>query len=94
MSALVQVLAIKPLSNAGNLRAFASVKLGDIIIHDCRVVQQPGQRAWVSLPQCEYTRDSEKKYAAIVELSDTLKRELSHVVLTAWEQERMSDAGR
>ena len=40
----IEVLALRPLPHAGNLKAFASVRVGDVIVHDCRVVQQPNQR--------------------------------------------------
>ena len=86
MSAAVEILAVRPLTNAGNFRAFASVRIGEVMIHDFRIVQQPGQRAWVSPPQREYEKDGQKKYAAIVELSDALKREVSRVVLAAGER--------
>lgn len=82
----IEVLAIKPLQTAGNLRAFASIRIAGITVHDCRVVQQPGQRPWVSLPQREYVKDGQKKYSAIVELSDSLKREAERAILAAWEQ--------
>jgi DNA-binding cell septation regulator SpoVG len=83
----VEVLAIKPLSNKGSLRAFVSVRLGGVVIHDCRVVQRFGQKAWVSLPQKEFTtKAGEKKYAPIVELSDHLKKQVNEAVLIAWER--------
>jgi DNA-binding cell septation regulator SpoVG len=83
----VEVVAIKPLSNKGSLSAFASVRLGGVTIHDCMVVQQFGQKAWVSLPQKEYTtRAGEKKYAPVIELSDNLKKQVNEAVLTAWER--------
>ena len=85
-NAHVEVVSIKPLAVTGPLRAFASVRLGGVIIHDCRIVQQPGQKAWVSLPQREYLHDGQKKYVAIVELSESLKRELSQIVLSTWER--------
>ena len=87
MGASIDVVAIKPLTKAGNLKAFASVRLGGVTIHDCRIVQQPGQRPWVSLPQREYEKDGQKKYSAIIELTEPLKREVCRMVLAAWERE-------
>lgn len=86
MSTLIEVIAIRPVPN-GNLRAFVSVRVGDITIHDCRIVQQPGQRPWVSLPQQEYTtRDGERKFSTVIELTEPLRREVSRAVLAAWEK--------
>jgi hypothetical protein len=36
----------------GSLKAMASVRIGPSpVVHKCRVIQQPGPRAWVSMPQ-------------------------------------------
>ena len=51
MTAPVQVIEIRRLDGSGNLKAFAKVKLGSVIIHGCHVIQQPGQKAWLALPQ-------------------------------------------
>jgi DNA-binding cell septation regulator SpoVG len=84
----VEVIGLKPLNNKGNLKAFASIRLGGVTIHDCRIVQQFGQKAWVSLPQKEYTtKAGEKKYAPVVELNDNLKKQVCDAVLKAWERE-------
>jgi DNA-binding cell septation regulator SpoVG len=80
----IEIVALKPLDR-GNLKAFASVRLGGVVVHDLRVVQQPGQRPWVSLPQREYEKDGQKKFTPIVELTEPLKREVSRLVLAAWE---------
>lgn len=56
--------------NKGNLKAFFSVLIAKKMwIHGCRLVQQPGQQPWASLPQNEYTdKEGKKKYSAVVEL--------------------------
>jgi len=74
--------------NKGNLLGFASVRVGQLIINDCRVVQQPGQDAWVSLPQNSYVnKDGETKYAPIVECPKEWKEAIQEAVLTAWENQ-------
>jgi DNA-binding cell septation regulator SpoVG len=83
----IEVLAIKPIQNTRNLRAFASVRIGDITIHDLRIIQQEKQKAWVSLPQREYVNsDGQRRFSAVIEVSEELKRVVSDAVLTAWEQ--------
>jgi DNA-binding cell septation regulator SpoVG len=82
----IEVIAISPLANAGNLKAVVSVRLGGVIIHDCKIIQQPNQHAWVSLPQREYQQDGERKYKAVVEMTEPLRRELSRIVLATWER--------
>jgi DNA-binding cell septation regulator SpoVG len=71
----------------GNLRAFVDIQLGQsVVIHGFRVIQQPGQKAWVSPPQREYVgADGKPRYASIVELSGELKRAVEQAILLAWE---------
>lgn len=45
----ITVSKITPL-NQGNLKAFANIRLGEVMtINGCRIIQQPGQRAYVAL---------------------------------------------
>jgi DNA-binding cell septation regulator SpoVG len=81
-----RVVGIKPTNGKGNLKAFASVKLSDdITIHEWRVIQQPGQRAWVSSPQREWTDAAGKRrFAPVCEPSKDLAEEITRLVLEAW----------
>jgi DNA-binding cell septation regulator SpoVG len=45
------VARIRPVTNRGNLHAFLDVRIGQLILCSLRIIQQPGQRPWVSLPQ-------------------------------------------
>jgi DNA-binding cell septation regulator SpoVG len=51
----VEVVDIR-LFPIGNLKALATVKVGCFRLHGWRIMQQPNQRAWVSVPQ-EQDRD-------------------------------------
>jgi len=78
----VTVKELRRLPGGGNLRAFAIVEVGPWIVRGCRVVQQPGQRAFVSLPQ-ESTTDG--RYFPIVQTQDRgLKEAIQRAVLAAW----------
>jgi DNA-binding cell septation regulator SpoVG len=72
----------------GTLRAFVTVTLaGKLRIHSVRIVQQPGQAAWVSMPQNEVKSQEggKSKYYPTVEVTDeNLKRQISEAVLAAW----------
>jgi len=81
----IEVLEIKKVSNAGKLRAFAKLKLGEIICCDFRVIQQEGQKAWVSVPQLGWTgTDGKVRYKNMVELPEKLKSEVFKAILAAW----------
>ena len=77
---------IKRLNGTGNLRAFVSVTINDkLTIHSCRIIQQPGQAAWVSLPQREWsTPQGEKRFAPLIELPERVKNAIQETVLNIW----------
>ncbi len=82
----IRVLKIKKIEK-GALQAFVDVEIGQVQIKGFRVVKQPDQSAWVSVPQTEYVKNGEKRYANLIELPDDLKRKVQDAVLAAWERE-------
>ena len=67
----ITVENIRKLDGSGNLKAFVSVNIGGkLTIHSCRIIQQPGQKAWVALPQREWTTQQGEKLAPLIELPD------------------------
>lgn len=70
-------------ANKGNVKAFASVKLGETLtIHSVKVVQQPGQRAYVRLPENEQNG----RYFPVVSADDQRFQDaLQEKVLAAWQ---------
>lgn len=84
----IEVVALKPVTFAGNVKCYVSFRLAGVTIHNARILQQPGKQPWVAMPQTQYvTKAGEKKYAPVVELSEPLRREVSRVVLAQWERE-------
>ena len=81
----VKMLTLTPTHKAGTVKAFASIQIADALeIRDLKLIQQEGQRAWVSLP--DHQRSDGKGYAPIVKcLDDRLKAEIDKVVLDAWQ---------
>lgn len=81
----ISVTKVTPINNQGNLKAFASVKLGDVLtIHDCRVIQQPGQKAFVSLPQRKDEKTG-KYYYIVYPENEQFKEAVQEKVLGAWQ---------
>jgi DNA-binding cell septation regulator SpoVG len=80
---MVTIESIKPITGAGNLRAFATINVGGRVrISDVRVIQQPNQEAWVSMPSRAYEKDGQRKWSPTVEILDeALKKEIVDVVL-------------
>jgi DNA-binding cell septation regulator SpoVG len=80
---MIKVESIKPISNAGNLRAFCNVSISDKVqINDVRIIQQPNARPWVSMPSRAFEKDGVRKWAPMVEILDEdLKGEVETAVL-------------
>jgi DNA-binding cell septation regulator SpoVG len=78
---------IRMVKNGGNLRAFASVEFPfGLTIHDLRVIQQAGQKAWVGVPSRQWTDPhGQKRFANVMEMDKTLQDAISRLVLEAYE---------
>jgi len=82
----IHIMKITPMIGKGNLKAFVDIVINDTIsIYGCRVIQQEGQRPWVSMPQVEYQKNGHKKYFAVVKILDEkLKEDINDAILTAY----------
>lgn len=78
----IEVIRIKRM-NAGNLRALAELRVGDITICDCRIIQQPGQQAFVSGPQ----KKVNDRWFPLVKMSKPLRDEVENLVLAEAREE-------
>jgi DNA-binding cell septation regulator SpoVG len=94
-AAAIEVLTISALASAGNLKALVSVRIGpSLVVHKCRVIQQPGQRAWVSMPQERWDgADGQPRYTALVELSGGLRDRVATAILAAAQRQGLITAG-
>jgi DNA-binding cell septation regulator SpoVG len=72
---------------AGTIRALVDVQVGRLLkIFGAKVVQQPGQKAWVAMPSKEWLGDDgRKRYTAVVELDGALKVAVESAILEAWQ---------
>jgi DNA-binding cell septation regulator SpoVG len=72
--ATIEVVALVAVSK-GNLKAMASVRIGpSLVINKCRLIQEPGKRAWVSMPQERWEgSDGKPHYKPLVEVSGDLR---------------------
>ncbi len=82
----IQVERIIPIRK-GNLQAFASITLGAMRINSLRIIQQPNQSAWVSLPQSEKVgEDGQKSYFPIIQIPKEMQDQIQKVVLEEWQR--------
>ncbi len=85
----------KALSGSGNLKGFAEIEIktsfGPLIIRDVRLIQQPGQRAFVAPPQKEWTKsDGTKQYTELIGLPREWKDRILELVLPHYEPKEES----
>lgn len=76
--------------NKGNLKAFVDVAIGfSMRVYGFRIIQQPGQKMWVSPPQRSWEgEDGKMKYSPILELTGSLKARVEKAILDAYIQTR------
>ena len=74
--------------NNGNLKATCSISIDNKIkLHQCRVIQQPNQLAWPSLPQASWTDPEGRiRYFPLVELPKSVEHEVKKCILRGWEE--------
>ena len=90
-STMMRVIAIRGV-NKGTVRTVVDVGLGaSLIIKEFKVIQQPGQKAWVSPPSREWQGTGGKRhFAPLVELMGSLKPRGEQAILGAWAAEEES----
>lgn len=87
----MKVLELRLTNGEKPTKAFADLELENgLIIKDVKVIQQPGQRAWVALPQMSWKdpSDGQIKYRVLVTAPPPLKGEIDVCVLSAWSREK------
>ena len=79
----VEMLEIEPVTDSSNLRALVEVRVGNMKIDRFRLIQEPGKRAYVSVPQLEYIKSNGGKsfFPMIGILDKQLKRKITGEVL-------------
>lgn len=91
----VEILSITPVEGRGSLRAFVNLRIGDLIINDCRIIQEIGKGPWFSMPVLSY-RDEHgtNRYRTIVQvINENLKNKISQAVLDAWRNNNRRNNG-
>lgn len=76
----IQVIRLIKASVPGqpNLRAFVEIKVGEVTICDCRIIQQPGQKAYVTGPQ----KQVGLTFFPLVKMTPALRDQVQGVVLS------------
>lgn len=83
----VTILNMKPTNKPGSLKAFVSIEIGGFKFHDCRLIQQEGQIAWVSPGQTRWTPPDggKMRYKANFEWPEAWTEAIREAIVTAYE---------
>jgi len=87
----LEIIELRPIFSNGPLRAFVTVRVGDWTIHEWRIIQKDGQRAWISVPQVSWKdKTGAVKYRALLSIPGELKQRIEVAILSAWEKEQQN----
>jgi hypothetical protein len=79
-----EVLSIRPSRALGTIRAFVDLRIGDIVIPECKIVRQLGQQPWLVLVDRPWQGDDGKIHCGrLVELK-SLHEQVTQVVPREW----------
>ena len=83
----VHIVELRAINN-GNLKGFATIKIGPLTVCDFRVIAQPGQRAYVSAPQIEYyDADGRRKYKPLCKYPTSWQAAIGAAILAALDEQ-------
>ena len=84
----VTILAMKS-ADMGACKALASIQIGPLVIHDFRVVQQPGQRAYVQCPQTSWIdrATGKPRYKPMLEYPAEWKADIDTAIMAEYNSE-------
>ena len=72
----------------GCLRAYATIKIGELIIYRVKLVKQPGQKAYVTAPQFEFYGNGHVKYIPILKWPQEWHEQIFTAVYDAYRASR------
>lgn len=84
----IEVICVTRVPNGGNLRARATVRVGKVLIHDWRIVQQNRQKPYAQSPQRVWLDKGELRYGGpLIEFPAEVDCAIKKCILSAWARE-------
>ena len=89
----VTILEIKDVTEPGcktpgNLRAYATIQIGPLVVYRVKLIKQPGQKAYVAPPQFEYFANGRVNFTPVLKWPDEWKQPIFDAVWEAYERQR------
>lgn len=91
----IKIIKIRLQNNSKPLKAFADIQLENgWIVKDFRVIQQPGQKAYVVSPQASWrNREGVINFKTLITIPNDGKWQLEAAVLAAYQREKEQKGG-
>ena len=91
----IKIAKIRLQNNDKPLKAFADIQLENgWIIKDFRVIQQPGQKAYVVAPQASWrNREGSINFKTLITIPNGDKWQLESAILAAYQREKEQESG-
>jgi DNA-binding cell septation regulator SpoVG len=91
----IEILDLRVIESGKPLKAFADVRLGNIVIRDFRIVKEDGRRPYVKVPFSTYKdQKGQIKFRPIIVLPDEVRGEVDLAILNAYQREMELNCGR
>jgi DNA-binding cell septation regulator SpoVG len=87
-----EVLNVKFVEGKGKLKAFADICInGELTVKGIRIIEDSeGSEPWIGLPQTTYESNGTKKYVAVVETTERLKKQIRDAVVIIYRDKSLS----
>jgi DNA-binding cell septation regulator SpoVG len=86
----MKILSIRNRTDGKTLKALADIELpGGLTIRDLRILQHPGEKAFVVGPQCSWKDPSTGRilYRTLITFPNQMKQDLELALLSEWKRE-------
>ena len=87
----IEVMKFRLMKGDHPVRAYVSIRAGDWIVHEWRIIQRPGYRAVVQVPITSWKdHDGRVQYRALLSMPADLQQQIEVAILSAWAKEKQN----
>jgi len=83
----VKILDVRLQNNGKPLKAFVDIEFNGLVIRDFRIIQQPGQKAYIVSPQTTWKGPQGKSnFKSIISMPNDIKWQVESAILTEFQK--------
>lgn len=84
----IEILEIRLIQGANPLKGLATIKVGDWITYDWRIVKRDGERILIQVPQTMWrNQNGQSRYKSLLSIPKDLQQRIEVAILSALEKE-------